>query len=405
MTEFCPANAAETRDVVAWAMAEEQPLELVGGGSKRPLGRPLQVAHVLDLSRLSGILDYEPAELVLTAHAATPLEEIEATLAASGQRLAFEPPDWRRLLGTENRRQTIGGVLACNLAGPRRIVAGAARDHFLGFQGVNGRGELFKAGGRVVKNVTGYDLCKLLAGSHGTLAALTEISVKVLPRPDVTRTLLLCGLDDDAAIRAMAAALNSPHEVSGAAHLPAATTPRSGVPEIVALGRAATALRLEGPEPSVAYRLNALRQEFSETSVETLADAPSQALWREVGDATPLCSPEFAVWRVSVAPASGALVAAAVAARIECVAFYDWGGGLLWLAVAGQGDCGAAAVRAAVAGQGGGHATLLRAPETARAAQPVFETLAAPLAALSARVKASFDPRGVLNPGRIHAGL
>lgn len=405
MTEFCPADAREVRDVVAWAMAEEQPLELVGGGSKRPLGRPMQVAHVLDLSRLSGILDYEPAELVLTAHAATPLDELEAALAANGQRLAFEPPDWRRLLGTEDRRQTIGGVLACNLGGPRRIVAGAARDHFHGFHGVNGRGELFKAGGRVVKNVTGYDLCKLLAGSHGTLAALTEISVKVLPRPEVTQTLLLRGLDDGDAVRAMAAALNSPHEVSGAAHLPAGTAARSGVAEVAGLGRAVTALRLEGPEPSVAYRLDALRREFATHSTEPLAEQPSLALWREVGDATLLASPEFAVWRVSVAPASGALVAAAAAARIECVAFYDWGGGLVWLAVAGQDDCGAAAVRAAVAAQGGGHATLLRAPEASRAAQPVFETLAAPLAALSARVKSSFDPRGVLNPGRIHAGL
>ena len=405
MTEFCPADAGEVRDVVAWAMADEQPLELLAGGSKRPFGRPLQVAHVLDLSRLSGIVDYEPAELVLTAHAATPLEDIEAALAGNGQRLAFEPPDWRRLLGTEARRQTIGGVLACNLAGPRRIVAGAARDHFLGFQGVNGRGELFKAGGRVVKNVTGYDLCKLLAGSHGTLAALTEVSIKVLPRPPMTHTLLLCGLDDEAAVRAMAQALNSPHEVCGAAHLPAAMAARSGVAEIGTLGQAITALRLEGPELSVAYRIDALRREFAATAAETLLDAASVALWREIGDVTLLAAAEFAVWRVSVAPASGARVAAAVADKMTCAVFYDWGGGLLWLGIVGRDDCGAAVVRAAVAGQGGGHATLLRAPEAARASQPVFETLAAPLAALSARVKASFDPRGVLNPGRIRAGL
>ncbi len=405
MTEFVPADANEVRDVVAWAMAEEQPLELMGGGSKRPLGRPLQVAHLLDLSRLSGILDYEPAELVLTARAATPLAEIEAALAANRQRLAFEPPDWRRLLDTEARAQTIGGVLACNLAGPRRIVAGAARDHFLGFHGVNGRGELFKAGGRVVKNVTGYDLCKLLAGSHGTLAAMTEISIKVLPRPDATRTLLLCGLDDAAAIRAMVDALNSPHEISGAAHLPAAAVAQSSV---ASLGQAVTALRLEGPEPSVAYRLMALRQELTATGMETLADDASETLWREIGDAAVLTSPGSAVWRVSVAPASGARVAAAIAAEVPCELFYDWGGGLVWVAVAGQDDCGAAAVRGAVAAQGGGqsggHAMLLRAPDAARTVQ-VFETLAPPLAALSARVKTSFDPRGVLNPGRIHAGL
>ena len=199
----------------------------------------------------------------------------------------------------------------------------------------------------------------------------------------------------------MAEALNSPHEISGAAHLPAAAASHSGV---ASLGMAVTALRLEGPEPSVAYRLMALQQDMAATRMEVLADDASEALWREIGDASLLASPGLAVWRVSVAPASGARVAAAVAAEVPCELFYDWGGGLIWVAVAGQDDCGAAAVRGAVAAQGGGHAMLLRAPDAARTRQ-VFEALASPLAALSARVKTSFDPRGVLNPGRIHAGL
>ena len=193
MSRFTPADLFELRDAVAEALAVEEPLELVGGGSKRGLGRPLQTPHLLDLSRLSGIRDYAASELVLTAGAGTPLAEIEHTLAQAGQILAFEPPNWRVLLGGEGE-PTIGGTLGCNLSGPRRIKAGATRDHFLGFRGGSGRGEIFKAGGKVVKNVTGYDLCKLMAGSYGTLAVLEEVTIKVLPQPESSCTIALCGL-------------------------------------------------------------------------------------------------------------------------------------------------------------------------------------------------------------------
>jgi len=194
MTRFVPANLDELRDAVAGALAAQEPVELIGGGSKRGFGRPLQTPHVVDLSRLSGIREYAPSELVLTAGAATPLGEIERALDEAEQMLAFEPPDWRGLFGTEDTSPTLGGILACNLSGPRRIKAGAARDHFLGFRAVSGRGEIFKAGGKVVKNVTGYDLCKLLAGSYGTLAALEEVTVKLLPRPETEATIMLAGI-------------------------------------------------------------------------------------------------------------------------------------------------------------------------------------------------------------------
>src|SRR5205814_269482 len=224
MVTFVPSDLGELREAVAEALAAEEPVEVLGGGSKRGLGRPVQAAHTLDLSRLAGIRDYAPSELVLTAGAATPLAEIERALDAAGQMLAFEPPDWRGLLGAEEVAPTLGGVLACNLSGPRRIKAGAARDHFLGFRGVSGRGEVFKAGGKVVKNVTGYDLCKLMAGSFGTLAALEEVTVKVLPRPETLSTVMLWGLDALAAVRIFSRALASPHEVSGAAYIPASST-------------------------------------------------------------------------------------------------------------------------------------------------------------------------------------
>lgn len=395
MPRFAPTTITELRDAVAAALAAEEPLELVAGGSKRGLGRPLQMPHVLDLSGLSGIREYEPSELTLTAGAATPLAAIDRVLGERGQMLAFEPPDWRALLG-DGGEPTLGGALACNLSGPRRIKAGAARDHFLGFRGVSGHGEIFKAGGKVVKNVTGYDLCKLMAGSYGTLAALEEVTVKVLPRPDTEATVMLAGLAPDAATRVMAAALGSPHEVSGAAYLPlgyAGAAPRSVI------------LRVEGPAPSVAFRREALRDALAAGISEIFTDrAGSAALWRAVGDATPLAeSCERAMWRLSVAPSRGAAVAEAVAARLDVRWYLDWGGGLIWLSVPEEGDAGAAVIRAAIAG--GGHATLIRGSSGLRRAVAVFEPQPPGLAALSRRVKEGFDPRHILNPGRMAEGV
>jgi glycolate oxidase FAD binding subunit len=408
MSLLKPADAAQLSQMVAAAAAEAQPLEIVGGGSKRALGRPVQAANTLDLSVLAGIVDYEAAELVLTARAATPLAEIEAALAATGQLLAFEPPDWGRLLGTSTG-QTIGGVLSCNLAGPRRFKAGAARDHFLGFAAVNGRGEAFKAGGKVVKNVTGYDLSKLIAGAHGTLAVLSEVTIKVLPRPEKTRTVLIHGLDDARAVAAMTAALNAPHEVSGAAHLPAALARRSAVAYVAGAGGAVTALRVEGPGPSVVHRCGALRQELAEYgSCEELHSENSARFWREVRDVEPFAGDAARiVWRISLPPAEAAAVVRRMAGSCAAEHFFDWGGGLLWLAVAPDGpareDGGAAVIRAAIAGTG--HAMLLRAPAALRTVVPVFEPPAPALAALSARVKESFDPQRILNPGRMYRDL
>ena len=400
MTRFAPASLDELREAIGEALAADEPVELVAGGSKRGLGRPLQLPHTLDLGGLAGIRDYAPNELVLTARAATPLTEIDAALAENRQMLAFEPPDWDELLdlpAAERGRATLGGVLACNLAGPRRIKAGAARDHFLGFRAVSGRAESFKAGGKVVKNVTGYDLCKLLAGSYGTLAALEEVTVKVLPRPETAATVVLVGLDPETAVRRLGAALASPHEVSGAAYLP----PAAGEP-----GRAA--LRVEGPAPSVAYRRDKLAQELAEGGTTELFDAAETAsFWTRVGNGAPLAGlPDRAVWRISVAPSRGAALATALARELDVDWYLDWGGGLVWAAVAGfenggAEDGGAAKIRTAIAGAG--HATLIRGAAGLRRAVPVFEPQPRALAALAARVKEGFDPHDILNRGRMIA--
>ena len=257
MTVFQPSDAVQAAEIVAWAAAESQSLEIVAGGSKRGLGRPPRAAHRLDVSRMAGIVDYEPAELILTARAATPMAEIEAELEAKRQMLAFEPADWRGLVGAGGE-PTLGGVLACNLAGPRRVRVGSARDYFLGFSAINGWGEVWKAGGKVVKNVTGYDMCKLQAGAFGTLSVLAEVTLKVMPKPETACTMLLQSMADEIAVPQLSQALNSPYEVSAAAHLSAAVARRSGVAAVAEGLGAVTALRLEGPAPSVAFRANAI---------------------------------------------------------------------------------------------------------------------------------------------------
>lgn len=406
---YAPRDADETCAFLAWAMAEEKPVEVIGHGSKRPIGRPVQAELTLDLSGLSGVSLYEPEELVLSARAGTPVAEIEAAVAARDQELAFEPMDYGPILGLPAGRGTIGGLLATNLAGPRRLSKGAARDHVLGIKAVSGRGEAFKAGGRVVKNVTGYDLARGLAGSWGTLAVLTEVTFKVLPRAEASETILLSGLDDRRAVAALAAAMGSSTEVSGAAHLPAdaAVAVGGAVGGTVGRdGRAATLVRLEGVPVSIAHRadmLMALLAPFGR--IERVAGAPSEALWRAVRDVaafTPERAPGTVLWRVSVSPGEGPSVVAAVAETVpETRAYYDWQGGLVWLCLPAAPEAGAGPVRRAVAAAGGGHATLIRADAATRAAVAVFEPQPAPLAVLGERLKAQFDPKGILNPGRM----
>jgi glycolate oxidase FAD binding subunit len=392
-----PRDGNDVEAAVQWALAEGKTLEIVGQGTKRGLGRAAQWDLSLDLSGLSGITLYEPEELILSARAGTPIAEIEKLLAANNQELAFEPVDYGPVYGAAAGGGTIGGALAANLAGPRRIKAGAARDHFLGFTAVSGRAEIFKSGGRVVKNVTGYDLCKLMAGSHGTLAAMTDVTVKVLPRAETEETVLVLGLDDAAAARAMSAAMNSSNDVSGAAHFPA---PLAASIQAEA-GTALTALRLEGVAPSVKHRrraLEALLKPLGEIAV--LEETASREVWRAIRNVMPFTGGARALWRISVAPSRGHEVAAAIGEGAEY--FYDWAGGLIWAALPASGDGGAARVRAALKG---GHATLIRAPAAIRAAVPVFEPQDAGLAALTRRVKESFDPKGVFGPGRMYAGV
>jgi glycolate oxidase FAD binding subunit len=398
-----PRDAKEVEVAVRWALGNDKALELAGQGSKRSIGRPSQTDLTLDLSGLSGVTLYEPAELVLSARAGTPLAEIEALLEKNNQELGFEPMDYGPLFGGEAGQGTIGGTIAANLSGPRRIKAGAARDHFLGVTAVTGRAETIKSGGRVVKNVTGYDMCKLLAGSWGTLAAMTDVTVKVLPRSETQATVIVSGLDDARAAQAMAAAMGSSYDVSAAAHLPDHVASWfDGLPN----AEAATALRLEGFAPSVMHRketLAALMQPFGPVAILDAED--SRALWRSVRQVKPFAvdaARDRPLWRISTAPGKGHEIAGLITPAAQM--FYDWGGGLIWVAMPIADEPDAASIRRAVA-QVGGHATLVRAPASVRATVDVFEPQDAGVAALSKRVKEGFDPKGVLNPGRMWAGV
>ena len=408
MTErLAPNSESDVVEAVQWALAAKTPLEIVAGGSKRALGRPVAAEHSLDLGWLTGMRDYEPAEMVFDAGPATPVAEITAELAAKNQQLAFEPPDLGPLLGEAEGRATLGGVMACNLSGPRRIKAFAARDHLLGLKAVTGRGEAIKTGGRVVKNVTGYDLCKLMAGSWGTLGVVTDLTVRALPAPERTRTVLVFGLDDGRGLKALRAALATPHEVSAAAHLPAAIAARSGVSYIMEAGVAVSAVRVEGFGLSAEARCVALRDALGAFGpVEELHSKNSGTLWREVRDVAPFAADTAPqVWRLSLTPDKGASVVAQIAGVVlGAEAFYDWGGGLVWLALPARDDAAASVVRGAV-DEAGGHALLVRASEKVRRNTAVFHPQPAALAALSARLKRGFDPDGVLNPGRMVAGV
>jgi glycolate oxidase FAD binding subunit len=359
----------------------------------------MQAAHTLDLSRLAGVRLYEPEELVLSARAGTPLAEIEQLLAAKSQQLAFEPIDYGPLFGTERGRGTIGGVLAANLSGPRRLKAGAARDHILGIHAVSGRGEAFKSGGRVVKNVTGYDLSKAMAGSWGTLAVVTDLTFKVLPATETETTLALRGLTDDDAVRAMALAVGSSAEVSGAAHLPYLIAARIAEGELG--NEAATLLRVEGFGPSVEARVASLRKLLDAAApLEEIGRDRSRAIWRDVRDCIPFADrSDEPVWRVSMPPSEAHKMVYALRMEAAAEIFYDWQGGLVWLKLEAEPE--ADTLRRLIRAHGGGHATLVRAAPAIRAATPVFEPQPPALAALSARLKEQFDPKGVLNPGRM----
>ena len=402
-------DAGDVEQVVRAAIANDQPLEIIGHGSKRPIGQPMATNAVLDLSALNAVSAYEPNELIITVQAGAPLADVKSLIDASNQQFAFDPMDTAPLLGTA-KAGTIGGMIGAGLAGPRRVKAGGARDHLLGAHAVSGFGDSFKTGGKVVKNVTGYDLCKLLTGSWGTLAVMTEVTLKVMPRPESERTLVLRSLDDVTANRAMTAALGSPFDVASAAHLPSSVFRPAGgtLAALAAPGQAVTLLRLEGIEASAVSRAASLTKLVAPfAAAEIIEDTASTEVWNAIRDVLPFAADgalgAWPVWRIVCPPATGGVLGQTLSRETGGDVIYDWGGGLIWLAVPPKPDAQAARVRSRVEAAGG-HATLIRAAEDVRRHLDVFQPQGEGLAALAERARQSFDPKHILNRGRMARG-
>jgi glycolate oxidase FAD binding subunit len=400
-TEMRPAFEKDAAQMLIEASQAGAGVEILGSGSKRTIGRPLDTQHRLTTRAMKGITLHEPSEMVLSARAGTPIAEILGLVAKAGQMLAFEPSEYAGLIGTDAVGATIGGVFAMNASGPRRVFAGAARDHLIGVRAVSGSGELFKSGGRVMKNVTGVDLVKGLSGSWGTLALLTEVTFKTVPLPAATTTLVLLGLPDEIAIEALCAAMGTPFEVSGAVHLQQPLALTLDHSAVRSQGKAVTAIRLENTPASLVYRRDALAKLLAPYGkLHDLDNDLSLTFWDELRRLAFFSQTNAQIWRISTAPTKGPKVIESLQRYMAVRAFYDWSGGLVWAEVAPSADAGAADVRRVVATHGG-HATLMRAEEAVRAAVDVFQPQDPGLAKLSRRIKTALDPAGILNPGRM----
>lgn len=405
MNNARPGSERELQRLITEAARAEMPVEIIGAGTKRTVGRPVNSGLVISTASLSGVTLYEPTELVMGARVGTPLADLEQRLADRGQMLAFEPIDLGPVLGGPANGGTIGAAFATNFSGSRRVMAGGARDHLLGIEAITGAGQSFRGGGRVMKNVTGYDLCRAVCGSWGTLAVMTNVTFKVLPRPERTGTLIILGLDDTSGVEALCAALGTPFEVTGAVHVQEALAARLRHEGLAAAGKAVTAVRIENFASSIRYRLDRLKEAlraFGE--IHELEDESALAFWSELRQLSLLQGSTAPLWRLSTAPRSGPAVVAAITRYMECRAFYDWSGGLIWAEVLDTADAGAADIRRVIASHGG-HATLIRAAPAVRASIDVFQPLEPDLAAITRGIKAVFDPKDILNRGRMLADL
>lgn len=403
MTLIKATTDEQIQELMDWALAGDHALTIQGRGTKQSIGQPVRTPTTLDLSGLEGVEIYEPAELVMKAKAGTCLSEIQSILRQSGQDLAFDPPDFGPLLGTEAGQGTLGGLFSGNLSGSRRVKAGAARDHLLGVQGFTGRGQVFQTGSRVMKNVTGYDLCKLVAGSYGTLAIATSLTFKVLPQPEKTRTVLVFGLDLAQSVAVMREGISSVHDVSSAAYLPAEIASQCNVDYVAEMRTSVAAFRIEGPGPSAEFRCQAVRNLLNDHGdIEELHGHNSIKFWKYVGDASAFVGTENPVWKLSVPPKSAPEILSKILNSEAMAEYYlDWAGGLIWLQMPDNlSDGGAKIIRGAIGDNG--HATLIRGREELRTCIDVFHPPSSAVEKISRRIKEGFDPQNILNPGRMY---
>ncbi|GJM02919.1 MAG: 2-hydroxy-acid oxidase [Rhodomicrobium sp.] len=400
-----PLVNRDLKEMILEANNKKTNLEILGHGTKRTIGRINSDATPLSLRRLSEITLYEPSELVLSARAGTPIVEIERALKSYNQQLPFEYLDFSRVFGTEPGWGTIGSIFATNFSGSRRILKGSARDHLLGVNAINGRGEEFKSGGRVMKNVAGYDLAKFMANSWGTLGVMTDVTMKLLPAPVDECTLFMYGLGEDIALEALRAAVATPYEISGAVYLNQehAHSCLEGVTYV--RDKSVTAMRLENTSKSIAYRSERIRDLLSAFGDIYYIDQPeSQIFWQNMRQLMFLSEPEDAIWRISTTPRKAYQSARQIKKLVDAKVSYDWAGGLLWVTTRGVSDMGSSDIRRIVA-EAGGFATLIRPGAGASSDVSPFHPLDPSHMKLTKGIKDMFDPNGVLNPGRMYDGI
>ena len=403
---YYPASEEELADLVRQASDQKLPVEICGNRTKRSIGRPMQVATRISAREIRGVTLYEPTEMVLSAGSGTPVSEIEALLDENSQELAFEPGRWDRIASLNAAEPaTIGAVVASNISGARRILRGSVRDHLIGMRCVNGLGETIKSGGRVMKNVTGYDLARGLAGSWGTLAVLSEVTFKVVPKAEESRSLILLNLADEGAVQAMCRAMGSPYEVSGTVHLPENFVERLSNPDIAKIGQPVTALRLENFPSALDRRMAALHEILKPFgAIYELDHERSQSFWGDIRELTFLASSDWPLWRITTAPDRAPKLVSTLRNQLECKAAYEWSGGLIWLEVSPATDAGSTMLRRIIA-EFEADAMLVRANQSTRAAVDVFQPLPETNMKLIKGLKEAFDPHRIFNPGRIYAGI
>ena len=385
MTAFAtPTTESAIREAVRDAAAQNKALRIAAGGTRSGIGQTVENAALLDVSGNTGIELYEPGSMTMVARAGTLMSEITQALAVENQMLAFEPMDHRPLMDTQGE-PTLGGVVACNVSGPRRFLAGACRDHLLGVRFIDGQGRLIKNGGRVMKNVTGLDLAKLMCGSFGTLGVISEVALKVLPRPERSASLQVSGLDEEQAVRLFCKALGTPYEVNGAAY-------QNGI----------AMLRVEGLEAQVAYRISSLQALFPKLAMSILEGAVHDDLWTGLRDLHIFSGSDDAVWKLSVKPTDASAIVSHVKRKLAARAVLDQGGGTIWVAVPSDAPGQGETIRSVLKSLGG-HATLVRGSEELRQSMPVFQPQANRLTAISKALRQQFDPSGILNPGLMAA--
>lgn len=385
MTAFAtPTTESAIREAVRDAAAQNKALRIAAGGTRTGIGQTVENTALLDVSGNTGIELYEPGSMTMVARAGTLMSEITQALAVENQMLAFEPMDHRPLMDTQGE-PTLGGVVACNVSGPRRFLAGACRDHLLGVRFIDGQGRLIKNGGRVMKNVTGLDLTKLICGSFGTLGVISEVALKVLPRPERSASLQVSGLDEEQAVRLFCKALGTPYEVNGAAY-------QNGI----------AMLRVEGLEAQVAYRISSLQALFPKLAMSILEGAVHDDLWTGLRDLHIFSGSDDAVWKLSVKPTDASAIVSHVKRKLAARAVLDQGGGTIWVAVPSDAPGQGETIRSVLKSLGG-HATLVRGSEELRQSMPVFQPQANRLTAISKALRQQFDPSGILNPGLMAA--